>query len=279
MTGIFVKECLMAVVEILCPEKEALFSNVSISGRTVTRRIEEMSADVKNGLRDHCKNFQFFSIALDGSTDTKDTAQLAVFTSEVNSTFNIVEEYVRLVPIKGTTTAADIPEALVKCTTNMKLDLSKLVCVKTNGMSAMVGEKKGLMALLQRRMEDLGIKHKIRTIHCIIHQEALFTKFSNLKDVVDVVLQGINQLIHEMCGYFIAFETKQQLWECQLEKSNNVHFPKLQETKPTDTNIFLTVIRNLRTEFSSRFADIRSHTSDFRLTATPFDVEVDTRPD
>ena len=39
--GEFVKECLMAVVDIVCPEKKSLFSNVSLSRRTVTRRIEK----------------------------------------------------------------------------------------------------------------------------------------------------------------------------------------------------------------------------------------------
>jgi len=133
-----VKECLMAVVDILCPEKKISFSDVSLSARTVTRRIEEMSADVKNCLKDYCKNFQFFSIALDESTDTKDTAQLAVFVRGVNSAFDTVEEFVQLVPMKGTTTGADILEALLKCTTDMGLDLSKLVCVSTDGAPAMV---------------------------------------------------------------------------------------------------------------------------------------------
>ncbi|XP_032881422.1 general transcription factor II-I repeat domain-containing protein 2A-like [Amblyraja radiata] len=372
--GDFVKECLMAVVDILCPEIKISFSNVSLSERTVARRIEEMSVDVKKSLKDYCQHFQFFSIALDESTDTKNTAQLAVFVRGVNSAFDTVEELVQLVPMKGTTTGADILEALLKCTTDMELDLSKLVCVATDGAPAMVGEKKGVVALLQNHMEGLGINHKIEKMHCLIHQEALCAKSSNLKDVMDVVvravnmilsqglnhrqfqqllseaeaqygdllyfcdvrwlnrgamlervyalreeiatflegknvnasefrdpkwlsnlaflvdltahfnnfnlqLQGRNQLVHEMCGHIVVFETKLHLWECQLEKSCYAHFPKLKETQPTDTNTFVTVIRDLKTEFSSRFADIRSHTSEFRLFATPFDMDIDNVPE
>ena len=54
------------------------------------------------------------------------------------------------------------------------------------------------------------------------------------------------------------------------------YFPKFQETKPTDTKIFVTVISELRTEFSSCFADIRSITSNLRLFGTLFDMEVGT---
>ena len=61
-------------------------------------------------------------------------------------------------------------------------------------------------------------------------------------------------------------------------KLNYAHFPKLQETKPTDAKIFVTGISELRAEFSTRFADIHSITSDLRLFGTLFDVEVGTVP-
>ena len=105
--GDFVKDCLMAVVEVICPEKKKLFFNVSLSATTVTRRIEEMSEDVKTRQQDCLKNLQYFSIAIDESTDTTDTAQLAVFVRGVTSNFDIFEDFVELVPIKGTTTGAD----------------------------------------------------------------------------------------------------------------------------------------------------------------------------
>ena len=53
----------------------------------------------------------------------------------------------------------------------------------------------------------------------------------------------------------------------------------LEESKPTRNTAFVTVIRNLRTEFSSRFSDIRSLQNLFRLFSTSFDVDVNTIPE
>ena len=113
---------------------------------------------------------------------------------------------------------------------------------------------------------------------------------SNLVFLVDLTLhlnklnlqlQGKKQLIHEMWRYILAFETKLQLWECQLDKENYVHFPTFEESKPTigSNTAFVTVIQNLRIEFSSRFSDIHSLQNKFRLLSTPFDVNVNTIPD
>ena len=41
--GDFIKECHVAVVDSVCPEQRSVFETVSLSSRTVRRRIEEMS--------------------------------------------------------------------------------------------------------------------------------------------------------------------------------------------------------------------------------------------
>ena len=79
MEGEFIKECMMSVVREVFPEKKSAFKNISLSARTVTWRIEELSEDVKETLQDLVNSFQYYSVALDESTDVKDTAQLAIF--------------------------------------------------------------------------------------------------------------------------------------------------------------------------------------------------------
>ena len=65
--------------------------NVSLSAKTVTRRIEEMSENLKSSHEDYFKKLQFFSIAIDQSTDTTDTAQLAVFVRGIKENFHVLE--------------------------------------------------------------------------------------------------------------------------------------------------------------------------------------------
>ena len=177
--------------------RKKLFFNVSLSARTVTRRIEELSDDAKTRQQDCSKNLQYFSIAIDESTDTTDTAQLAVFVRGVSSNFDIFEDFLKLIPTKGTTTGADILKALLQCINSLSLDLSKLVSVTTDEAPSMIGKNKGAVALLQKHLEDLGRNGKITEVHCLIHQEALCAKTTNLKSVMDTVVKAVNMILSQ----------------------------------------------------------------------------------
>ena len=80
---------MIAVVETECSEKIKLFSGFSFSAPTLTRRIINISENVKYNQK-HCFRDLQFSIAIDESTDTTDTAQLAVFVSKINGDFMLL---------------------------------------------------------------------------------------------------------------------------------------------------------------------------------------------
>ena len=110
-------------------EKIKLFSNVSFSARTITRRIRKIFDNLKYNQKDCFEDLQFFSIAID---ENSDTAQLAVFVSGVNGEFYVVENFVQLLLMMVTNTGADILKALLQCLEAMNLNLSKLVSTTTD---------------------------------------------------------------------------------------------------------------------------------------------------
>ena len=77
--GEFVKECMVQTADILCSEIKRKFEKVSLSRRTVTRRVELIDENIASQLNKKSDSFGLYSLALDESTDVKDTAQLLIF--------------------------------------------------------------------------------------------------------------------------------------------------------------------------------------------------------
>ncbi|XP_029656044.1 general transcription factor II-I repeat domain-containing protein 2-like [Octopus sinensis] len=342
----------MAVAENLFPTKRNIFESICLSPRTVTRKVEEMSFDLNNSLKNIFGNFKYFSIALDTSTDRRDTSQLVIFVRGITETYQIFEEFVKVIPIMGTVTGTDVFLHLMQLLIELNLPLSKLVGITTDGAPSMVGNKKGTITLLQNEMEKFGIEHNLVKIHCIVHQEALVAKSVRLRETMDAVvnavnfilsrglnhrqfrqflidteaeygdllyfcnvrwlsrgsmlkrffhiredviifleeknydasyfrntdnisklaffvditshlndlnlkLQGSNKFIHQMYAEITAFENKLKLWELQLQKGNMTHFVNFLSTNPTDVPEYANIVMELRSEFSSRFMDLR----------------------
>ena len=106
--GLFIKECLLEASEILCPNLKTLFEGISLSPNTVASRITDLAANVEKQLLATAKDFKAFSIALDESTDSSGTAQCAVFIRIVDCQLNVTEEFLDLIPLKGTATGNDL---------------------------------------------------------------------------------------------------------------------------------------------------------------------------
>jgi hypothetical protein len=91
----------MKAAEICCPEKQRLFKKYQFSANTVANRVNDLAAGIQCLLKEKCKNFMAYSIAINESADVKDIAQLAVFVRDVNEDFELVEELLELVLMKG----------------------------------------------------------------------------------------------------------------------------------------------------------------------------------
>ncbi|XP_026461497.1 general transcription factor II-I repeat domain-containing protein 2-like, partial [Ctenocephalides felis] len=160
--GDFIKECLIKAAEIVCPGNVTAFEN-QIKNRSLT--------------------FESFPIACDGTTDISGTAQLAVFLRACDSTFNIFDELLELIPMAGTTTGQDIFTCVFDMFQKFNLPSEKLLSVATDGAPSMAGKNKGFVALLKQKLNGVNGSNFYHT-HCILYQEVLCSKIINMENVL-----------------------------------------------------------------------------------------------
>ncbi|KAL4006188.1 mitochondrial carrier [Sarotherodon galilaeus] len=189
--GEFVKTCMMKASEIVCPEKRQAFANISLTRNTVADRISDLSADLDSQEKQKVKSFIAFSVAIDEGTDITDVAQLAIFIRGVDDTLTVTEEFVDLVPMTDTTTAADIFTALVGALDRVGVDWSA-VSLATDGAPSMIGKKAGVVKKFRDKVQSANGGHDFWTFHCILHQEALCCKSLKMDNVMKVVIQTVN---------------------------------------------------------------------------------------
>lgn len=142
-------------------------------------------------MESQCTTFKFYSIALDGSTDATDTAQLTIFIRGIDNEFNITEELASLVPLKNTTKSVDLYEAVKATLARFSLTIDNLYGIVTDGVPAMVGKKERLTKLIEDDPKKIGNLRFIK-YHCIIHQENLCATTLKMDNVMNVVIKTIN---------------------------------------------------------------------------------------
>ncbi|XP_073714015.1 general transcription factor II-I repeat domain-containing protein 2B-like [Misgurnus anguillicaudatus] len=193
--GHFLKDCMLKVADILCPEKKSMFNNIALSANTVAEQISKLSSDIYDQLCDKARVFTAYSSVLDESTDITDSAQLAIFIRGINDRFEVTEELLSLCPMHDRTTAKDIFQQLCNVIERSGLPWNRLVAITTDGAPSMTGRKNGLVALVQKKLEEENADPAV-VLHCIIHQHALCSKCLKYEHVmsVSVVLKCINYI-------------------------------------------------------------------------------------
>ena len=103
-----------------------------MSKQTITRRIEKLSHDVSEQLKDRFHTCSSFSLALDESADISNVAQLSIFVRGMDNNFNMFEELIALESLHGRTRELDIFDKVRSCLENLQLDFSNLLSVSTD---------------------------------------------------------------------------------------------------------------------------------------------------
>jgi len=185
-----VKPCLQKFAQRVGDKSfERKVSEVALSKQTITRRIEDLSHDVCEQVKDRVHACSFFSLALDESADICDVAQLGIFVRGIDDNFNVFEELIGFESLHRKTRGSDIFERVKSCLENQQLDLSKLLSVCTDGAPSMIGKAAVAVALLERILGRTLLKY-----HCIIHQESLCGKVLNLQHVTIPVVKCVNKI-------------------------------------------------------------------------------------
>lgn len=107
----------------------------------------------------------------------------ANFVRRINSEFYITEKMTSLVPLRDTTKARDLFEA-VKITLNtFSLNLINISGLATDGTSVMVGKIEGLAKLSEDHAILVNNKRLMR-YHCIVHQNNLFATVLKMDNIM-----------------------------------------------------------------------------------------------
>ena len=190
--GQFLKECMVETAGLLCPESKGKFEQISLSRKTVTRRVELIDKDIAGKLNKKAESFKFYSLALDESNDIKDTAQLLIFIRGISDSFEITEEFLTMESMKGKTRGEDLYNQVSAVIERMKLPWSKLANVTTDGSPNLTGKNVGLLNRLQEKVKEENPDQDVIFLHCIIHQEVLCKSILQLNHVMNPVIKLVN---------------------------------------------------------------------------------------
>ncbi|CAL1278868.1 unnamed protein product [Larinioides sclopetarius] len=131
-------------------DKKNNFETVSLSRKSVTSRIEAINKNLTSQLESKIGQFKFCSIAIDKSTDINDAAQLVLLIRGVDENFEITEELACIRSLKGTTKGCDIFREFQERFLNLKVPITNICNITTDGAPNMSGKKSGFLGLFNQ---------------------------------------------------------------------------------------------------------------------------------
>ena len=180
--------CLEMVQRMVGEEVAKEIEKVPLSNNTVTRRVGEMSSDIRDHTLDKIKSNPF-AIQLDESTDYMRKCYLIAFVRFVLNN-DICNQFLFLEEMKTTTTGKDVFKATDTFFAGQGLSWENCVGICTDGAPSMTGSLKGFVTLAKEKNPE------IISTHCFIHREALMkrTLDAELQSVLDDAVKMVNKI-------------------------------------------------------------------------------------
>ncbi|XP_023231919.1 general transcription factor II-I repeat domain-containing protein 2-like [Centruroides sculpturatus] len=181
-----INECILKVVRCIDSDKVNKYEEVHLSRRTNTDRQHELARDVTEQLKNIIqKENVYYSIALDESTDSINSAQVLYFIYVITDDFQLYEELLALGTLRGKTLGIDIFNNFKEQCHKVELNINNLVSVCTDGAPAMMAKNEGFIAYLKR---EIKVPSALIASHCILHQQNLCAKSTILNDTLQKVI-------------------------------------------------------------------------------------------
>ncbi len=182
-----VREVLTAVVHHKTPEE--VIRKIPFSNNTVSRRIDEMAADVCEQLHEILRGRQF-SLQLDESTVIGNKSLLMAYVRFFDEENQPREEMLFAEFLNTDTKGATVVQCVKQYFEAYNLPLVNIYACATDGAPAMIGRYRGFMSLLKSEVPN------VLTIHCVIHRQHLAAKHlsGRLHDALQTVIRCINKI-------------------------------------------------------------------------------------
>ena len=179
--------CKTIVTEMLGPEAAKEIAKVPFSDNTISRRINEMSADIESVVLDKIRLSNKFALQIVESTDISGHAHLFANVRFVDGD-SIRENFLFCKALPEKTNGEEIFRVTSEYLEKGGLKWENCTSVCTDGAAAMVGRTKGFVSRVKEKNPGVIITY------CFLHREALVAKTlpADLVPVLDDVVHVVN---------------------------------------------------------------------------------------
>uniref|UniRef100_A0ABM5G983 Zinc finger MYM-type protein 6-like n=1 Tax=Pogona vitticeps TaxID=103695 RepID=A0ABM5G983_9SAUR len=187
----------------LGPSTNTVTQSIPLSNDTVSKRIDEMAADVEERLIDTLKSTEFV-MQIDESTIRENEALLLAYVRFINGNEEIVEELLFVQNLATDTKGSSIFKKVEDFFNEKNIPLTNVMACATDGAASMVGRYRGFQAHLKLVVPG------VMTVHCVVHRQHLVSKklSGRLHESLHYVIKAVNiiksnalnnQLFHKLC--------------------------------------------------------------------------------